>query len=336
MRVGDRVRLATPDDSQRITEIYNQGIQDRIATFETQERTVETVRSWFDLPYPIVVIERAGEVIAWANTSQYRPRDCYAGICEFSVYVDRSVRGTGAGRAVMEGLIHATAKRGYHKLVSRVFVENTGSRSLLAKLGFREVGIYERHGQLDGIWRDCVIVERQLAPVSDEGWIAMHAGQVVTIEKAEFGSDKAVLSYPGVVVPFDRSDWLAFEAKWTMTDVDVDGVKFITGGKILEYFSASKRFNIFQVYAPNGEFSGIYANITAPTTLSLDDVGQPVITWEDHWLDAVKLPDGTIKILDEYEYESTGIPQSDPELHRQIMAALDELLEELRSGIWDA
>ena len=99
-------------------------------------------------------------IVAFASTSTYRPRACYAGIAEFSVYVARAQRGRGAGRLAMEALIAAAEQAGLWKLVSRVFVENTASRSLLQSLGFREVGIYEKHGRLDGAWRDVVIVER--------------------------------------------------------------------------------------------------------------------------------------------------------------------------------
>lgn len=99
-------------------------------------------------------------MIAWAGASEYRARPCYAGVAEFSVYVAREARGSGAGRAAMEALIAACEERGIWKLVSRVFPENGASRRLLAGVGFREVGIYRRHGKLDGEWRDTVIVER--------------------------------------------------------------------------------------------------------------------------------------------------------------------------------
>jgi phosphinothricin acetyltransferase len=109
-----------------------------------------------------------GEIVAFASTSAYRPRDCYAGIADFSVYVTRAVRGKGAGRVAMEALIDAARQAGLWKLVSRVFVENTASRTLLASVGFREVGIYQKHAQLDGQWRDAVIVER-LIPENQSG-----------------------------------------------------------------------------------------------------------------------------------------------------------------------
>ena len=85
-----------------------------------------------------------------------------AGIAEFSVYVAREARGRGAGRVAMNALIDAARAAWLWKLLSRVFVENEASRALLRSVGFREVGIYERHAQLDGVWRDVVIVERLL------------------------------------------------------------------------------------------------------------------------------------------------------------------------------
>ena len=157
-------RGATADDSAAIAEIYNQGIDDRLATFETRARTAADVRGWFDGVHPVVVVEHAGKVIAFASTSTYRPRECYAGIAEFSVYVAREHRRSGAGRIALEALVDAAQQMGFWKLVSRVFVENTASRRLLAALGFREVGVYQRHAQLDGEWRDVVIVERLLRP----------------------------------------------------------------------------------------------------------------------------------------------------------------------------
>jgi len=161
-----RVRPAVPEDAAAICRIYNQGIEDRIATFETTPRRVVDVRHWFDQSHPIVVVEdTGGTVIAFASTSTYRPRDCYRGIAEFSVYVSRESRGRGAGRVAMNALIDASREAGLSKLVSRVCVENTASRRLCEAVGFREVGTYVKHAQLDGAWRDVVIVERLLRDV---------------------------------------------------------------------------------------------------------------------------------------------------------------------------
>src|ERR1035438_3201495 len=150
-------RLATPDDARFLAAIYNEGIEDRVATFETRPRSVEDVSGWFNGRHPIVVVEQDGEIIAFASTSTYRPRECYAGIAEVSVYVARKSRRLGAGRIALDELIKEAKARGFWKLVSRVFPENRASRALIASLGFREVGVYEKHGMLDGVWRDVVI-----------------------------------------------------------------------------------------------------------------------------------------------------------------------------------
>jgi len=154
-----QTRLATAADAAAIAEIYNQGIADRTATFEARPRTADEVRGWFAAVYPIVAVEESGRVIAFAVASPYRARACYAGIAEFSVYVARDRRRCGAGRSAMRALLQEARRGGFWKLVSRIFVENTASRALMRDLGFREVGVYFKHGKLDGQWRDVVIVE---------------------------------------------------------------------------------------------------------------------------------------------------------------------------------
>jgi phosphinothricin acetyltransferase len=155
-----RARPATPDDAAAIARIYNEGIADRVATFETRFRSADDVRAWFDGVHPIVVVEEGDAVIAFAATSAYRSRECYAGIAEVSVYVARRARRRGAGRIALEALIRSAQQAGYWKLVSRIFPENHASLALIRSLGFRDVGTYEKHGKLDGVWRDVVIVER--------------------------------------------------------------------------------------------------------------------------------------------------------------------------------
>lgn len=155
-------RTATLNDIPALTRIYNQGIEDRIATFETRPRTEADVQGWFDGVHPIVVVEVDGQVQAFASTSSYRARECYAGIAEFSVYVAREARGQKLGEIAMKGLIEESEKAGFWKLLSRVFPENHASLKMLSRVGFREVGTYEKHGKLENQWRDVVIVERLL------------------------------------------------------------------------------------------------------------------------------------------------------------------------------
>jgi L-amino acid N-acyltransferase YncA len=160
-----KTRVATAADASAITTIYNQGIEDRIATFETEPRTADQIAKHLSEKgdrFPTVVAERHGEVIAWASAGAYRSRPAYAGVAEHSVYVARSARGKGAGRVVLDALCRTYAERGFWKLVSRIFPENAASLALHERCGFRVVGVYERHGKLEGTWRDCVIVERLL------------------------------------------------------------------------------------------------------------------------------------------------------------------------------
>jgi phosphinothricin acetyltransferase len=162
-------RLATAADAPAIAAIYNEGIADRIATFETEPRTVAQIEAQLHDKgdrFPTVVAEREGRIVAWAGAGLYRSRPAYAGVAEHSVYVARDARGTGAGRAALAALCRTYAERGFWKLVSRIFPENTASLALHERCGFRVVGVYRRHGRLDGAWRDCVIVERML---DDEG-----------------------------------------------------------------------------------------------------------------------------------------------------------------------
>jgi L-amino acid N-acyltransferase YncA len=158
-----QIRTATADDAAAIAEIYNQGIEDRIATYETRLRSAEDQQAWLQTiagRYPAVVAEVDGEIIAWAGAGPYRERECYRGIGEFSMYVHRDWRRRGAGDLLLAGLIREAERLGLWKLLSRIFPFNEASRALCRKHGFREVGVYEKHARLDGRWLDVVIVER--------------------------------------------------------------------------------------------------------------------------------------------------------------------------------
>jgi phosphinothricin acetyltransferase len=162
------IRRAVSDDAAAIAGIYNQGIAARHSTFETRPRTAEDIAVWLtpDQRYPVLVAEQDGALIGWANLSSYRPRECYAGIAEFSIYLDGDVQRRGVGARLLQALIDCARESGFHKLVSRIFPENVASLALCRKLGFRQVGSYQRHAQLDGVWRDVVIVERWLPDAS--------------------------------------------------------------------------------------------------------------------------------------------------------------------------
>lgn len=165
------IRAATAADAAAIAAIYNEGIEDRIATFETERRSAEQIAAQLTERgdrYPMIVVERAGAVIAWAGAGPYSDRPAYAQVATHSVYVGRAVRGSGAGHAALEALCRTYAALGFWKLASRIFPENAASLALHERAGFRVVGVYRRHGKLDGAWRDCVIVEKLLGEAAAE------------------------------------------------------------------------------------------------------------------------------------------------------------------------
>jgi L-amino acid N-acyltransferase YncA len=159
-----KVRSAVSTDAAAIASIYNQGIEDRIATFEMEKRDAGERRRWLeehDEKHPVIVAEASdGQVVGWGSISPISPRRCYSGVGEYSVYVRRDMRGRGLGSGLLESLIERAEGEGYWKLIGRMFSFNEGSRRLSRRHGFREVGVLEKHGKLDGRWVDVVEVER--------------------------------------------------------------------------------------------------------------------------------------------------------------------------------
>jgi L-amino acid N-acyltransferase YncA len=164
------IRPATTADAPAIAAIYNQGIADRTSTFESEPRSAEDRLAWLESHgerYPVIVAEVSGDVVGWAAVSPYSPRECYRGIGELSIYVDRDRRGQRVGARLMEALVARAANAGFWKLIGRVFAFNAASLALCHRHGFREVGTHERHARLDGRWIDVVIVER-LIPANQD------------------------------------------------------------------------------------------------------------------------------------------------------------------------
>jgi len=187
-----RVRLAAPADAEAICRIYNQGIEDRVATLETELRTPEERRQWLSARsprHPVIVAEfvvagtvspaltegglreaRPGSVsadnrsgaIAWASLNVFNAREAYRHVADISVYVEREWRGKGAGRVLLEKLDDLGRQHGFHKLVLSAFPFNTGGMALYERLGYRTVGIYREQGRLDGKWVDTIVMEKLL------------------------------------------------------------------------------------------------------------------------------------------------------------------------------
>ena len=161
------IRRACAGDLAAVVEIYNAGIAERVATFETAPRDTADIAGWLDDGQPFVVAERSGQVVGWARAGTYSDRCVYQGIGEHAVYVHPAARGQGLGRLLLLELCTEAERRGLYKLTSRVFSDNHASRAAHRAAGFEEVGIQRRHGTLDGQWRDCVLVERLIGPAAD-------------------------------------------------------------------------------------------------------------------------------------------------------------------------
>ena len=160
MESPGEIRRARPEDCGVIAQIYNEGIEERRSTFETELRSARDIEDWLALPgHPVLVIQQEGAVAGWARVAPSSQRACYAGVGEGSVYVRAAERGRGLGGALVAALREEAERAGFHKLVGRLFRDNDASRRLVARHGFREVGIHLRHGRLDGRWRDVVVVE---------------------------------------------------------------------------------------------------------------------------------------------------------------------------------
>jgi L-amino acid N-acyltransferase YncA len=157
-----KIRRAEPADASRIAEIFNQGLEDRVATFETQPATSERAEQW--ISENLVLVLDTGETIAgWAKAGPYTDDHAYyEGIREATLYVARESRRDGAGRALLDELAEEAAADGAHKLVGKIFTSNQASIALVRGLGWREVGTHLRHGELDGKWKDVLVVEKLL------------------------------------------------------------------------------------------------------------------------------------------------------------------------------
>ena len=160
-----RLRGATAGDADAICRIYNQGIRDRVATLETEERTPEERAQWLgarDPRHPVLVAEADGGVVGWASLNVFNARRAYDQVADLSLYVEREWRGRGVGRRLLDALVTRAIELGYHKLVLAAFPWNAAGRRAYGRAGFREVGIYREQGRLDGRWVDTVVMEKIL------------------------------------------------------------------------------------------------------------------------------------------------------------------------------
>ena len=160
-----RVRAATAADAEAICRIYNQGIEDRVATLETELRTPQERAAWLAAKgprHPVIVAEDDGHIIGWGSLNPFNPREAYRHVVDFSIYVERAYRGRGVGKIVLARLIELAREHGYHKMVLSAFPSNSGGMALYERMGFRTVGVYKEQGMLDGRWVDTIVMEKLL------------------------------------------------------------------------------------------------------------------------------------------------------------------------------
>ena len=159
------IRPACSADAGAIACIYNQGIEDRVATLETELRSAAERREWLAARgprLPVLVAEHAGDVVAWASLNRFNSRTAYDHVADLSIYVERGWRGRGVGHRLLQRLIDLALALGYHKIVLATFPFNPAGVALYERVGFRNVGVYREQGQLDGAWVDILIMERLL------------------------------------------------------------------------------------------------------------------------------------------------------------------------------
>lgn len=160
-----RIRAATAGDADAICAIHNQGIEDRIATLDTTVRTPDGVRSWLaerGPRHPVIVADVEGSVAGWGSLNAFNARAAYDFVADFSVYVERTSRGQGIGRQLLDRLVELARAAGYHKMVLAALARNHAGVGLYTSAGFTRVGIYHEQGLLDGQWVDVVIMEKIL------------------------------------------------------------------------------------------------------------------------------------------------------------------------------
>jgi phosphinothricin acetyltransferase len=155
------IRTMTPSDWPAVEAIYAEGIEGGTATFETSPPGYGSFDASHHAEHRLVAVDD-GRVVGWVALAPTSARACYAGVAESSVYVAESARGRGVGRALMEALLAGAAAGGIWTIHAGMFPENTASVALHEALGFRLVGRFERIAQLDGVWRDTVLLELRL------------------------------------------------------------------------------------------------------------------------------------------------------------------------------
>ena len=157
------VRKASLDDLAAITKIYNQAILRTTATFDTEPKSLEEQKLWFEShgpKYPVLVAEEDGKVIAWASLSKWSDRCAYSDTAEISLYVNENDRGKGIGRKLLKAIIREGEKSGLHSIIARIAEGNETSIHLHQSVGFEHIGIMKEVGRKFGKLLDIYFMQK--------------------------------------------------------------------------------------------------------------------------------------------------------------------------------
>lgn len=159
------IRKSNETDIKSVLTIYNQGIEDRIATLETEIKDFSYMKDWYDKHsgrYKVIVAEHEGQTVGWASLNQYNNRCAYDGVADLSVYISREYRGKGIGKKLLAELVSLAKENGFHKMVLFTFPFNQLGQGLYKKMGFYEVGVFKNQGRLDSKFVDVMAMEKLL------------------------------------------------------------------------------------------------------------------------------------------------------------------------------
>lgn len=163
MKMEIRIRQASEHDLDSILNIYNQGIEDRIATLEENTKDIGYLKEWFNSHndrYAVIIAEKENEIVGWTSLNPYSNRCAYAGVADLSIYIRRDHRGKGVGSLLLKEIERTAIQNGFDKIVLFTFPFNNLGQSLYKKSGYREVGIFKNQGKLDGRFVDVLIMEK--------------------------------------------------------------------------------------------------------------------------------------------------------------------------------
>lgn len=157
------IRPAKAEDLDSITKIYNEAVATTVATFDTEPKTVEEQRAWFEghgAKHPIMVAELDGAVVGWASLSQWSDRRAYCDTAEISLYVKEGFQARGIGRRLLEAVTQRGQDVGLHTVIARIVEGNETSVRLHQAVGFQHIGVMKEVGSKFGRLLDVYLMQK--------------------------------------------------------------------------------------------------------------------------------------------------------------------------------